>query len=205
MTKLTLTFIVLLMIATTCLSQDHSRPPKDTAPKVNPPASPPVSAPVRPPVSSPINNWINYKSPEGRYSVRFPSEPKLSSQETTNSAGLKLNQYMANSGNSQLFCQVGYFDFPAGFDFDKARDGIVERLKGTLLGETTISLQGYLGRELRISAKESDGSEYLVRARIYAVQSRAYFVQFITARSNTNASLAEVGTRYLDSFSVTVP
>jgi hypothetical protein len=205
MSKLTFTFIVLLIVTTTCFAQEHSSPSKDPVPKVSPPVTAPVTAPVSRPVSSPINNWINYNSAEGRYSVRFPGEPKLSSQETTNSAGLKLSQYMATSGNSQLFCQVGYFDFPAGFDFAKARDGIVERLKGTLLGETTITLQGHSGRELRISAKEPDGTEYLVRARIYAVQSRAYFVQFITARSNTDASLAEIGTRYLDSFSVSVP
>ncbi len=193
MTRLTLIVCVLLLTATTSFAQEHGSPSKDTVPKVTPPAI------ARP------NNWIDYNSPEGRYRVSLPREPKLSTQESTNNSGLKFTQYMAAVEDSGRLFMIGYFDFPAAFDLDKARDGVIEKLKATLLNESAISLGGYPGREIKLSAKESDGTEYLVVARIYAVKDRAYFVQFITARSDTAAAGTQAAARYFDSFSVSVP
>jgi hypothetical protein len=73
------------------------------------------------------------------------------------------------------------------------------------MSETAISLGGYPGRDLKLTAKDNDGSEFLVRARIYAVKNRAYFVQFITSSADRDPSLAQALTRYFDSFSVSVP
>lgn len=37
-------------------------------------------------------DWIKYNSPEGRYSILFPGEPKLSTQEGTTKEGQKFPQ-----------------------------------------------------------------------------------------------------------------
>ena len=185
MKRLTLTLAILVVAATNCFSQDHG-------------------APVTPSVTT-RDTWINYSSPEGRYSVRLPQQPKISTQESTNSAGLKFTQYMATAEDSGRLFMIGYFDYPAAFDIDKARDGVVQKLKATLLSENDLTLAGYPGREIKMSAKETDGSEFLIRARIYAVKNRAYFVQFIIGSTDTAPTAVAAATKYFDSFSVTVP
>ena len=90
---------------------------------------------------------------------------------------------------------VGYFDALPGtiFSTDKARDGMVSAVKGTLLNETAISLSGYAGRELNISTKlgtdeptagtKAEGVEYLDRARFYEVEKRVYVLQLLAPKS----------------------
>ena len=185
MKRLTLTLAILVVAATNCFSQDHG-------------------APVTPTVTT-RDTWIKYNSPEGRYSVSLPQQPKLSSQESTNSAGLKFTQYMATAEESGRLFMIGYFDYPAAFDIDKARDGVVQKLKATLLSESDLTIAGYPGREIKMSAKETDGSEFLIRARIYAVKNRAYFVQFIIGSTDTAPTAVAAATKYFDSFSVSVP
>ena len=57
------------------------------------------------------SGWIKYNSPEGRYSVLFPGEPKLSTQDTTAATGEKMPRYLAMSLDSDAVYMVGYFDF----------------------------------------------------------------------------------------------
>src|ERR1700687_5864200 len=81
-------------------------------------------------------DWIKYNSPEGRYSILLPGEPKLSTQEGTTKEGQKFPQYLAASpDSSDALCMVGYFDVAAGltFSFDNGRDGMVAAIKGTLI------------------------------------------------------------------------
>ena len=87
----------------------------------------------------------------------------------------------------------------------KARDGVVQKLKATLSSESDLTIAGYPGREIKMSAKETDGSEFLIRARIYAVKNRAYFVQFIIGSTDTAPTAIAAATKYFDSFSVSVP
>jgi hypothetical protein len=156
---------------------------------------------------SSLAGWIKYSSPEGRYSIKFPAEPKLTSQEASNSDGLKASQYMASAHTSDAFCTVGYFDFASNivFSLDKARDGVLNRVKGTLLSESLISLGGHAGRELKVTANASNGAEFLVRVRMYLVDQRVYFLQFIVLATNDTPTFAKQSAEYFDSFSVSTP
>ena len=100
---------------------------------------------------------------------------------------------------------IAYFDHLPGttFSFDKARDGIVGTIKGTLLSENAISLRGHRGRKLKVSVKGPDGTELLDRARLYDVHKRVYVLQVITVKSEDDSGSAEKANRYFDSFQVT--
>jgi len=150
------------------------------------------------------NDWIRYKSPEGRYSVLLPSQPNVSTQEATTATGEKFTQYKATVFDSDVAYMIGYFDYQSGtiFTVDKARDGMIQAVKGTLLDETLITAGGSSGRQFRVLAKDPSGAEYIIRARVYDIDQRVYVLQFIAPKS-TEAENADKAARYFDSFQIT--
>jgi len=146
--------------------------------------------------------WIRYTSAEGRYNVAVPQEPKVSTQETTSSTGEKIPQQLAASPDGNGVFMIGYFDYTTTmtFSFDKARDGMLSSMRATLLGEETISLGSSPGRGLRLLAKASDDTEFLVRARYYDVGRRVYVLQCIFPKLEDSPAITEKCLRFLDSF-----
>jgi len=152
------------------------------------------------------DDWITYDSKEGRYSILVPSQPTVGSQEATTADGVVFTQYKA-AVVSDVAYMIGYFDYTDAMTFtiDKARDGIVAALKGTLISEKTVRLGSSLGREIRLSAKDANGIEYDVRARLFDIDRRVYVLQFIAPKS-TDLAIADVkAARYFDSFQVAKP
>ncbi|MEO8434828.1 MAG: hypothetical protein ABI596_08025 [Pyrinomonadaceae bacterium] len=151
------------------------------------------------------SEWIKYQSAEGRYSILFPVQPTLSTEQSTTLAGHKLTQYRASAADGKATFFIAYYDYFSGtmFSFDKARDGIVGKIKGTLLSERGIKLEGHQGRELQISAVGPDGTELLDRARLYSVHRRIYVLQVITVKSEDDSASAEKANRYFASFQIT--
>lgn len=151
------------------------------------------------------DEWIKYTSPEGRYSVLLPAQPKVGTQESATADGEKFTQYKAAVSDGNVVYLIGYFDHIPGttFSLDKARDGMVGAIKGTLLSESAVSLGGSPGRDLRVSAKGSDGTEFLVRARFYDVDKRVYVLQFIIPKVEDDSASAEKTARFFDSFQAT--
>jgi hypothetical protein len=162
------------------------------------------------------DEWIKYTSPEGRYSVSLPSQPRVSTQEATTADGQKFPQYLASVVEpGDVAFMTGYFDTVPGtvFSADAARDGMVNRINGTLISETATSLGGYPGRELRVSTKPAPAApaeggkpaeavEYIVRARFYEVAKRVYVLQVIFPKSLESESINAKATKYFDSFQV---
>lgn len=151
--------------------------------------------------------WIKYTSKEGHYSVLLPSQPTVGSQEATSSDGAKFTQYKAVVVSEDVAYLIGYFDYTAGttFTFDRARDGMVAGVNGTLMSERSISLGAYPGREMRMNAKDEAGIEYDMRARFYDVDRRIYVLQFIGPKSG-DVGVADVkAAKYFDSFQVGKP
>lgn len=150
------------------------------------------------------SEWIKYDSSEGRYSVLLPSQPKLSTQEASAASGEKFPQYIASASDAKAVFLTGYFDHIPGatFSLDKARDGMVQSVKGTLISDASIALAGNPGREFKFSATGTDGVEYLVQARFYDVDQRVYLLQFIIAKSEDDKAAAEKAAKYFDSFKV---
>lgn len=100
--------------------------------------------------------------------------------------------------------EMEYFDYTSAMTFtlSKARDGMVEGVKGSLVSERSISLGGFPGLELRVNAKDEAGVEYDMRARFYDLARRVYVVQFIASKA-TDIGVADArATKYFDSFQV---
>lgn len=145
-----------------------------------------------------------YISEEGRYSVMFPNEPKLSSQNITSPTGEPMIQRMAMAAGADSLFMVGYFDYGTGiiFSLDKARDGMIESVKGVLLDEQSISLGGAPGRAIRISGRTDDGLEFINRARFYDISPRVYLLQCMVQKSQDSPAAAERCEQFFDSFRV---
>jgi hypothetical protein len=147
---------------------------------------------------------LRYTSPEGRYTVLLPAQPTLSSQQISAPDGSPLTQYMATAAGNMGIVMVGYFDYPGNvvFSLDKARDGMVTRIKGTLLEEHSMNLGGAPGRQIKIAAKSEQGIEFTDRARVYDVKPRIYVLQCLTPKSLESAAIAQRCDQFFDSFRV---
>ena len=134
----------------------------------------------------------------------FPVQPTLSSQESSTAAGKKVIQYRASASDGKATFLIAYYDYSSGttFSFDKARDGIVGKIKGTLLSERAIRLGSHRGRELSVSAIGPDGTELLDRARLYDVRRRIYVLQVITVKAEDDRAAIEKADRYFASFKI---
>ncbi len=150
--------------------------------------------------------WINYTSPAGHYSVLVPSQPKLMTQESTTPSGAKVPQYIASVEISSVDYMVAYFDYTAAntFSFDKARDGMLANVKGTLQSEKPIKLGRYPGRDVMISAN-NNGVEFLSHVKFYDVNKRIYIIQFIVSKSSQTIETGANATKFFDSFKVNAP
>jgi hypothetical protein len=172
-----------LLLATGAAAQEHRQGP--------------ASAPTPPQIGM-------YVSDEGRYSVAFPSEPKLSSQNITGPSGEPVIQRLAMATAGDMLFMVGYFDYSSGliFSLDKARDGMLQSVKGTLLDEQSISLGGFPGRQIKVQARTDDGLEFIDRARFYDIKPRVYVVQCMVQKSLDGPVPAGKCERFFDSFRV---
>lgn len=190
MKRTLLTTFLLVAAVTVCIAQEH----KERAPHVDVPLAPSIPA-----------GWIRYKSSEGRYNISLPVQPTLTTQPSKTADGVSFLQYMAASSNDRVACLVGYFDRTPGstFSFDKARDGFVGAVNGTLISEAPITFQGQPGRQLRVEGRGTDGVTYVLRVRIYDMVNRIYVVQFIAGKSDADApGITRDASQYFDSFSV---
>ena len=145
--------------------------------------------------------WVKYTSPEGRYSVSVPHEPKISNQETTATTGEKVPQYLASSQDGNGVLMVGYFDIgEMTFSFDKARDGMLAAMSATLMGEETISLGSSPGRSLKLLAKAPDGQEFIDRAKYFELGKRVYVLQCIFPKAEEGPATVDKCAKFFDSF-----
>jgi hypothetical protein len=89
------------------------------------------------------------------------------------------------------------------FSLDKARDGAIGNLKGTLLKEEAISLGGYAGRDLKVSATKGD-MDLILRSRIYDIGGRVYILQHLFKKVSDSPATAQKTAMFFDSFKVTI-
>lgn len=148
--------------------------------------------------------WIKHTSAAGRYSVLLPSAPTIGTQESATADGEKFTQYKATLEEGNGVFLIGYFDHVPGtvFSMDRARDGMVAAVKGTLLNEREISLSGSLGREWKIAASAPSGIEFILRARSFDIDKRIYVLQFIVPKLEDDATALQRATKFFDSFEV---
>ena len=146
--------------------------------------------------------WEVVTSPEGRFAVSFPSRPtaRVSTVETA-TGPLTFHEWVLSAAPHFRFA---YVDYPESIEapervkqvLDATRDGRVRQVKGTLLEEKEVSLEGHPGRYAKVRA----GDGQVIRSRNYAVGNRGYFLMFTTRDDATPAAYDETAARFFDSF-----
>lgn len=148
--------------------------------------------------------WVKYTSAEGHYTVDLPLLPKVTEQEASDASGRPLKQYLASADDGSGVFIIGYFDNNGGvYSMDKGRDGMISRVKGTLVSEESIMLGKSPGRELKVIAPASDGSIFVVRARFYDTGTRIFILQYLSQKSQDSPAVDVKAKKFFDSFEVT--
>jgi len=149
--------------------------------------------------------WIKFTSPEGRFSLLLPHEPKLEVVSDPTNEKLKHNRFSEYETGYAFV--IEYFDNIAIADAEKyldvARDGIVGAVNGTLQRETKVSLEGHPGRELELSLNTSSGATVLGRTRIYAVGSSFYSISYLWRKDMDSTLASKIGEKYFSSMKLT--
>lgn len=187
------TILILLICSTAIIAQEHK---EREAPPVRPPQTQTPSQAQGQPYA------YRYNSPEGRYTISMPAEPRLNSQNVTTPDGAPLTQYMAMVADGSGMLMVAYFDYGGDiqFNLDKARDGMVSSIRGALLDEHSISLGGAPGRQIKVLGRTEQGMEFVDRARFYDVRPRVYVLQCLIPKTLDSPAIAERCDQFFDSF-----
>ena len=131
--------------------------------------------------------WTEFRSEAGRFTVLMPQKP-VSQASTFETPQGRFEQHAFTAVHSTLVCIVGYIDVPSralvgndvdGF-FQGARDEFVKEIGGKLGSESTVTLDGHPGRELRVIVFRGE-----VRMRLFLVRDRLYQLSLITMDKNS--------------------
>ncbi len=150
-------------------------------------------------------DWIKFTTPEGRFSLLLPHEPKL--EVVSDPADAKLTHNRFSEFEDGYAFIIEYFDNVSITDpekyLDSASRGIVDAIKGTLVRESKTTLEGYPGRELELSLTSSNGTAVSGRTRIYAVGSSFYSMSYVWRKDIDAARASEIGEKYFSSAKLT--
>jgi len=134
-----------------------------------------------------------FVSEAGRFSVVTPLTLNETSQTVDTKAG-KILLYLFGGEQGDIACFVAYADYPETYVqsndpetlLDGGRDGAVRNVKGTLVKEIKIKLDGYPGRELLVNGTTADGKDFTVKQRMFLVKNRLYQVITVTPKGDTS-------------------
>ena len=150
----------------------------------------------------PVSEWKQFSPAGGGFSVLLPSDPTLEVQKAADGSEPKVYRLYPFLSNVRGMA-VGFADQPKGAAgqrpatkiLDESRDVSVVDLKGKLVSETPITLQGYPGRELTVSVPNN----YMVRMRIYVVGQRKYSLMIVALAKNIDSPEAR---KFFESFQI---
>jgi hypothetical protein len=150
--------------------------------------------------------WKEFSSPECRCSAQFPGAPQPRTQPLQSKYGSHEAKMWILDVPGNAFFALFYMDYPKD-SFAKAkpedlladaRDEAVKNVKGKLVSETKITMNGYPGREFKIA---SPGALNL-HARIFLAKERLYQVIAVVPEARDSAGDAK---KFLDSFKFQKP
>lgn len=162
-------------------------------------------APSRPRKSRPTgtaDTADRFVSDEGRFAVRFPSEPKFSKTTKKTDVGvIDVNNYMAEIGGSAY--AASYTDYPESIIdlsdpeaiLDGAAKGQADAVGGTLVESTRVEIDGHPGRATEVDVSEAKGVVW--RSNTYLVGERLYQVVVVQPAAADDRDRAR---RFFDSF-----
>jgi hypothetical protein len=211
--KLVLSLTAFALIGLTAGFQDPAR--KKTSltndDLSQPPAS--TSAPAAPRKNSGAENtpasWQQFTSAEGAFSVALPNQPEKKVESAEFPIVGKIDFHMFMAMDSENVFVVGYADLSAamkdkpqsfldGFRkgvMEGGRKGMLESVKGRLISEKDLTLDGHPGKEYLI-----ESSIGITTARFFFTGRRFYQALALNVAKNADSPAA---TAFFSSFNVT--
>jgi len=153
-------------------------------------------------------NWEKYKSQDLAFTSLFPKTPKLTVQKIPTAVGeldMHMVMYAPGYGDLNAVYSIIRSDYPKDqFEdvtseynnsvLDGAVNGAINNVKGTLVYEKKITLNGYPGREIKIQIDQ--GYIYM---NAYLVENIMYISQVICEIGNDGNKNIK---RFMDSFDI---
>jgi hypothetical protein len=148
--------------------------------------------------------WTEFSLEEGGFSVLMPTKPLQQTLPAAESVNVHIYLSLGANGTGYLASYADLQDAPADQAqtikaLDDARNGQLKTSKGKLLRETTITIEGYPGRELKIEIATGE-----MITRILVVKQRLYQLLGIVPESivGSEGSAQDVA-KFLSSFKLT--
>lgn len=154
-------------------------------------------------------DWISITSKDDGYKIAFPSQPEKEKQNVPSEVGeLTMNMLIYDASEKEdenlvyLFNSTVYPDslFINGGEslakgiLDGATKGAAKNVKGNILSEKTITINGHDGRECKIDFQ--DGAAIIVM-HAYLVKNKMYVLEVITYTKNADNKSMK---KFFDSF-----
>lgn len=148
-------------------------PPPAYTPPPPPAYTPPPAAAKPPPTTAtdpmPAASWSEYRPTGGGYRIELPGSWTVSSEDVKTDLGpIAMNMATVDLGSRaymaihSVFPQSHIDRTPAETLLNNARDGAVRNVKGTLLNERRIMVQGNPGRHILVQTPDNRVSQRFV-------------------------------------------
>jgi hypothetical protein len=136
-----------------------------------------------------LQSWKEFSSLAGRFSVLLPGIPTEEVQAIDTAIG-KVNMHSFSLLASSHYT-IMYVDYPllieepnkVNIHLDSGRDQALKNVKGQIIEEKKINLDGHPGRYLKIQTVNG----FLIRSKIIAVKNRVYTLALLTKEQNAPA------------------
>ncbi len=147
-----------------------------------------------------------FSSETGQFTINAPETFQETQQSVETPIGtIDIHTFTAEKRKSAYV--VAYSDYPPQVVtlsdpqllLDSSRDGALRNLKGNLVKEEKIELNGNPGRSLIINATTETGEPATINARLYLVKNRLYQVLVVIPEKNADLSKTQA---FLDSFTL---
>jgi outer membrane lipoprotein-sorting protein len=149
--------------------------------------------------------WTEFRSEEGRFTVSMPQKPVSQASSFDTPQG-RFEQHAFTAAHDRLVCTVAYTDLPKllapagnvdGF-FASTRDEFIKEVGGKLASETSISIDGHPGREIKVNVFRGE-----LRVRMFLVGDRLYLL-WVTTLDKSLESDTALFNKFFDSFKLNV-
>lgn len=147
------------------------------------------------------SEWVKFTSPKALFSVMLPREPKLDTETGGTTEHQRFNDFEEGYG-----FVIEYFENVSASDPEKYLDGTIaavqNAVKGTLVEEKKISLDGYSGREVTISITAANGTVVFSRTKVYLVGNNLFSISYLWKKDLDPAIASKIGERCFSSLKI---
>jgi hypothetical protein len=143
---------------------------------------------------SPLVDWFQYKSKDGNYTIKMPTEPQVQSQKVNTAIG-EITMFMAmveaEETDDNLLYMSAYSEYPAdkiSSSLDKegqerffkgAAEGAAKNMNGKVRTIKEMSFKGYPARMIYADVSLG-GQDFVAQQKLILVNNQFYMLQTFT-------------------------